>query len=71
METFTIDILNPKAKKILKGLADLKLISIKKKEKKSDFIQMLSDLRENVDSPPTLNDITTEVESVRKSRYDQ
>ncbi|MFW5851807.1 MAG: hypothetical protein ACOCWB_06265 [Bacteroidota bacterium] len=71
METFTIDILNPKAKKILKGLADLKLISIKKKEKKSDFIQMLSDLRKNVDSPPTLNDITTEVEFVRKSRYDQ
>mgnify|MGYP007079444734 CR=1 FL=1 len=35
METIRIDILNPKAKSILKGLADLNLISFKKEKKKS------------------------------------
>ena len=46
METIRIDILNPKAKNLLKDLAELNLIKIKK-EKKSDFSNLLKKLRLN------------------------
>lgn len=70
METLRIEILNPKAKNILKGLADLNLISIKKEKKKSSFIDLLTTLRINSDSAPPLDEITAEVEFVRSERYD-
>jgi trehalose-6-phosphate synthase len=69
METIRIEILNPKAKSILDGLADLKLISIKKEHKQSDFMSLLNDLRRNSDKAPSLEEITLEVESVRSDRY--
>ncbi|NOX46642.1 MAG: hypothetical protein GXO89_06660 [Chlorobi bacterium] len=69
METIKIEILNPKAKSILDGLADLKLISIKKEQKQSDFMSLLNDLRKNSDTAPSLEEITLEVESVRSERY--
>ncbi len=38
MESIKIDILNPKAKKLLQNLADLKLIKIKKSDdRKADY----------------------------------
>ena len=70
METIRIDILNPKAKSILKGLADLNLIKIKKQKIKSEFLDLLNKLRTNSKTAPNLDDITEEVEAVRKKRYE-
>ena len=70
METLKVEILNPKAKNILKGLADLNLINIKRERKKSDFTQLLAKLRKQSDTAPDLNEISKEVESVRKERYE-
>lgn len=70
METIRIEILNPKAKSILKGLADLNLISIKKEKKQSEFLDLLTKLRSNEEFAPSLEEITKEVESVRSKRYE-
>lgn len=70
METIRIDILNPKAKKLLKDLADLNLIKIKK-DKKSDFSHLLKEMRSNSSEEIGLDEITKEVENVRKSRYEK
>jgi hypothetical protein len=70
METIRIDILNPKAKNLLKDLADLKLIRIKK-EKKSDLSNLLKKLRSKSTEELSLEEITKEVKSVRKSRYEK
>ena len=71
METFRIDILNPKAKSLLKTLADLDLIRIKKESVKSEFKELLDKFRINSDNAPSLDEITAEVESVRKDRYEK
>jgi hypothetical protein len=71
METIRIDILNPKAKSLLKDLADLNLIRIKKDKVKSEFKELLEKLRINSDNAPPTDDIATEVESVRKARYEE
>ena len=70
METLHIDILNPKAKSLLKNLADLDLIRIKNKKIKSEFTELLDKLRINSDSAPLLDEITEEVKIVRKARYE-
>ena len=70
MESLVIDILNPKAKRLLQNLADLNLIRIKKKRDKTEFNRLLERLRENAEEAPSLDEITKEVESVRKSRYE-
>lgn len=71
METFRIDILNPKAKSLLKDLAELNLIRIKKVKVKSELKELLDELRINSNNAPSLDEITAEVESVRKSRYEK
>ena len=71
METLQIDILNPKAKKLLKNLADLNLIKINNVSGKSDFSVLLQKLRENSSDQISLEEITHEVEQVRKSRYEK
>ncbi|MBN9312384.1 MAG: hypothetical protein BGO40_13715 [Chryseobacterium sp. 39-10] len=63
-----IDILNPKAVKLLKNLAELDLISIKEDSKKG-FTEVLKKLRSNSKSAPSLEEITNEVEKVRARRY--
>lgn len=68
METIQIDILNPKAKKLLKNLADLNLIKIRTSNK-TDFSDLLKKLRSKSTEGLSLEDITKEVEGVRKSRY--
>jgi len=70
METLKIDILNPKAKSLLKNLADLKLIRIKKDKTRSELKYLLDKLRKNADNAPTFEEITKEVEAVRKARYE-
>jgi len=69
METIRIDILNPKAKSILEDLADLNLIKIQE-EKKTDLSILLKKLRSKSTEDLSLDDITKEVESVRRSRYE-
>ena len=65
METIRIDILNPKAKNLLKDLADLNLIKIKKENKKTDFSALLKKLRAKSNTEISLDEITKEVEQVR------
>jgi hypothetical protein len=71
METFRIEILNPKAKSLLKDLADLDLIRIKKEKVKSEVQELLEKLRINADNAPSDDEITREVELVRKARYEK
>jgi hypothetical protein len=67
METLKIDIVNPKAKKIIKELADLNLISIRDKDPIKSFRKLLSKLR-NTGEAISLAEITKEVELVRTKR---
>lgn len=71
METIKVDILNPKAKTILKNLADLNLIRIKSTKIKSELKDLLARLRISQDNIPSLDEITSEVDLVRKSRYEK
>ena len=69
MTTIQIDILNPKANKLLKDLADLDLISIRKKGD-DGFLTLIKKFRARAkNNPPTLEEITREVEIVRSNRY--
>jgi len=68
MNTLKVDILNPKATKLLKDLADLKLIAIKDISK-NGFATVLKKLRAKSKSAPSLEEITREVEMVRTKRY--
>ena len=68
MNTMRIDILNPKAAKLLKDLADLNLIAIQDTSK-NGFASVLKKLRSKSKSAPTLDEITKEVELVRAKRY--
>jgi hypothetical protein len=69
METIKIEILNPKAKNILKNLADLNLISIKDKVSSKRFSELLGRLREKNGSVPSPEEISLEVKKVRAKRY--
>lgn len=68
MESLRINIINPKAEKLLKDLEDLGLISIKKSENLS-FKEILTNIREKSIEPPNIDEISKEVESVRSKRY--
>ncbi len=68
METYQIDILNPKALKLLKDLADLKLISIRKRPV-NKFLEAISEIRKGTDNVLSIEEITKEVETVRTERY--
>jgi hypothetical protein len=71
MESLRIEIINPKAKRLIKSLVDMDLIRIKKEKGKSEFTKLLTKLRRRSDNAPTLEEITVEVESVRKARYEK
>jgi len=68
--TYEVDILNPKADKLLQDLADLKLISLSKPSN-DPFLTVVKRLRKKAAAitPPTLEEITREVEKVRAKRY--
>jgi len=68
MNTLRVDILNPKAAKLLKDLADMNLIAIQDISK-NGFANVLKKLRAKADSAPTLEEITKEVELVRAKRH--
>ena len=68
--TYQIDILNPKASKLLKELADKQLISIKEMPSFDPFLTVVNGLRKKASlKPPTMEEITKEVEAVRGKRY--
>lgn len=69
MMTFQVDILNPKATKLLRDLEDLQLISIKETGK-DGFLEVVKRIRTKAaKNPPSLEEITQAVESVRAKRY--
>jgi hypothetical protein len=68
METIHVDIVNPKAKKLLKELADLKLINIRENEPVKSFSELLGKLRSK-HVKISLDEITKEVEAVRTKRH--
>ena len=68
--TYRVDILNPKATKLLQDLADLKLISITRDDNTDAFIEVVKRIRKKARrNPPSLASITKEVESVRAKRH--
>lgn len=69
MNTLQIDILNPKAGKLLKDLASLGLIEIRPIEKDA-FLKTVERIRNKAKKEiPSLEEITKEVELVRSRRY--
>lgn len=67
METVKVDILNPKARKLLKDLADLDLIAIRKSTK-SEFSEVLKRIRSKSETVTSPEEIAGEVETVRSRR---
>ena len=64
MKTIKVDILNPKARKILNNLADLDLIAIRKSTNKN-FAKVLYKFRAKSAAVLSEEDIKSEVEAVR------
>lgn len=68
MKTYQVDIINPKALKLLQDLADLDLIVFKQTEDSLD--NTLKRIRKKAaQNLPSLEEITREVEIVREKRY--
>ena len=68
MEALKIEILNPKALKLIKGMEDLNLIKVSE-EPASNLKSNLKKMRRNATTVPGLDEITSSVEKVRASRY--
>ena len=68
MEALTIEILNPKALKLIKGMQDLNLIKVSK-DSPTNFTAFLKKLRRNSSTAPSLEEITKIVEKVRSERH--
>lgn len=60
MESLIIEIINPKAKSLIKSLADMNLIRIKKEEVRCELKELLDSLRKYSDEAPSLDEITKE-----------
>ena len=67
MTIMRITIINPKAEKLLKDLEELDLIKIQDTAN-NEFAELLKRLRSK-GKPPSLEEITKEVEIVRSERY--
>lgn len=69
METLQIDVLNPKAKKLLEDLEALNLIAIRKTDY-SGFQEVLKKISEKVgENMPSESEIAAEVAEERAERY--
>jgi hypothetical protein len=68
MEAIKIEILNPKALQLIKGMQELKLIKIRD-ESVSPLKVYLKKMRRNSSTAPSLDEITKIVEQVRTKRY--
>ncbi len=71
MESIKVEIINPKAKRLLRNLADIGLIKITEEKTESGLSEILDKLRSKSENAPSLEEITEEVESVRKDRYEK
>ena len=69
MNTIKIDILNPASLTLLEELEKLRLIAIRKEENikssSSDFMDLAQKIRSKSENPPSLEEITAEVEQER------
>ena len=68
MEAIKIEILNPKALQLIKGMQELKLIKISE-EPVSPLRAYLKKMRSKSSTAPNLDEITKMVEEVRAKRY--
>lgn len=66
METISVEIRNPKARRLLNDLVELDLIVI---NPRVSFAELLPKLRKNEQQAPSLEEITAEVETIRAARY--
>ena len=69
MDTYQIEIVDPRAKTLLDDLANMNLITFQPSEPKKLFRSLLNKMRSARDAAPTLDEITKEVEAVRSERY--
>jgi hypothetical protein len=70
MISLQVDILNPKARKLLNDLADQKLIAITELRTTESFLKTVNKIRRKGKRNPISEEtITKEVEAVRASRY--
>lgn len=68
MEAFKIEILNPKAMQLIRGMQALNLIKISE-DKVSTLQAYLKRMRKNTASVPNLDEIAAMVDEVRTERY--
>jgi hypothetical protein len=68
MESLKIEILNPKALQLIRGMQELKLIKVTE-EPVSILKAYLKKMRRNSYTAPGLDEITKIVEEVRAKRY--
>lgn len=68
MEALKIEIINPKALTLIKGMQELDLIKISD-ESSSKLKSYLKKTRKNADVAPDLDEIAKMVEEVRTERY--
>jgi len=73
MNTVRVDIVNTESLKLLENLARMGLIAIHKEEtakgNSDDFMGLIHKIRSKVQNPPTLEEITAEVEQQRAEMY--
>ncbi len=70
MVTYQVNILYPKADRLLKDLADMDLIAVKQTDS-DGCMQVIERLRSKAErlGAPTMQEINQEVETVRAERY--
>ena len=68
MNTIRVTVLKPQAFDLLQTLAKLNLITIEK-EKSDELIDVVKRIRNKVENPPSLEEITAEVEKIRSEMY--
>ena len=70
MEVLKIEILNPKALQLIKGMRDLELIKVND-DPVSKLKAYLQKMRGNLSATPSLDEITKIVDEVRAGCYDK
>ncbi|MGJ7030809.1 hypothetical protein [Niabella hirudinis] len=68
MEALRIEILNPKALKLIKGMQELDLIRVRS-EPATKLKSYLKEMRRKAQSAPDLDEITAIVEDIREARH--
>ncbi len=68
MEALKIEIVNPKALTLIKGMQELNLIKISE-EPATKLKSYLKKMRKNADTAPDVDEIAEIVEEVRAARY--